>query len=212
MDLLIICSAPVFAWAGQQLLQRDDWSVHSQVITHVNTPQKLHDSPPTLLIVAPLNWEEMYAWLPVLLRDFRQSSWLIFTELRVAGLFAASLERIVCTITGYGTQPDELRGTVQSLREGVIICPPTALLTRFSQGILILPSGRQALPLTARELQCGCAISLGLTNHQAATVLSISEGTVKKHIHSLMHKLALSNREQLGELFRDALAPQWSTS
>jgi Bacterial regulatory proteins, luxR family len=50
-------------------------------------------------------------------------------------------------------------------------------------------------------------VSLGLSNRQISEVLHLGEATVKSHLHSLLNKLELSDREDLGLYFAQALAP-----
>jgi DNA-binding NarL/FixJ family response regulator len=51
--------------------------------------------------------------------------------------------------------------------------------------------------LTAREEQILAQLRLGKQNKQIAYDLSLSEGTVKVHIHNIMKKLGVSNRSQV---------------
>jgi DNA-binding NarL/FixJ family response regulator len=68
------------------------------------------------------------------------------------------------------------------------------------------PRGQSRLP-TSAELQCGCAVSLGLRNRQIAKHLHLAEATVKSHVHRLLRKLELSDRTELGGYLRSALTP-----
>jgi DNA-binding CsgD family transcriptional regulator len=56
--------------------------------------------------------------------------------------------------------------------------------------------------LTDREQQVVLLASTGLTNRQVARQLSICEGTVKLHLHSIYGKIAVSNRTPLAALAR----------
>lgn len=60
------------------------------------------------------------------------------------------------------------------------------------------PESRQAEPLlTPRELEIVRMISRGLRNRAIAEQLTISEGTVKIHLHNIYEKLAVSGRGEL---------------
>ncbi len=50
--------------------------------------------------------------------------------------------------------------------------------------------------LTARELEILRWLSMGLTNAEIAEKASITEGTVRGHVSTLIHKLGLENRAQ----------------
>lgn len=58
-------------------------------------------------------------------------------------------------------------------------------------------SGSTQGQLTAREAQILALLRLGKQNKQIAYDLSLSEGTVKVHIHNIMKKLRVSNRCQI---------------
>jgi NarL family two-component system response regulator LiaR len=51
-------------------------------------------------------------------------------------------------------------------------------------------------PLTERELETLRLIAQGLTNHEIAEKLTISERTVGKHVSNILDKLHLANRTQ----------------
>ena len=59
------------------------------------------------------------------------------------------------------------------------------------------PSSAVQRQLTAREEQILAQLRLGKQNKQIAYDLSLSEGTVKVHIHNIMKKLGVSNRSQV---------------
>lgn len=65
-----------------------------------------------------------------------------------------------------------------------------------------LPRGRSC-GLTVREAQVAELVTLGLSNLEIATVLSVEEDTVKKHVSRAMDKLGVRRRS--------ALAVTWAT-
>ena len=46
------------------------------------------------------------------------------------------------------------------------------------------------------ELQCGCAVSLGLCNRQISERLIVGEATVKTHVGNVLAKLGVRDRVQ----------------
>jgi two-component system, NarL family, nitrate/nitrite response regulator NarL len=50
--------------------------------------------------------------------------------------------------------------------------------------------------LTSREREVLQFIGQGLTNQEIAARLVVEVGTVKNHVHSILEKLNVSNREQ----------------
>jgi len=51
-------------------------------------------------------------------------------------------------------------------------------------------------PLTHRELEILSLVATGKTNQEIADLLYISSGTVRVHVHSILHKLDVSDRSQ----------------
>ena len=63
--------------------------------------------------------------------------------------------------------------------------------------------------LTRREIEVMLRVSDGLSNKEVGSQLNISEGTVKIHLHSIYHKVGISNRTSLANFaiaYRDRLA------
>jgi DNA-binding NarL/FixJ family response regulator len=63
--------------------------------------------------------------------------------------------------------------------------------------------------LTPREMEIMLKVAQGLTNSQVGHQLSISEGTVKMHLHSIYEKVGVSNRTSLANYaiaYRERLA------
>lgn len=58
------------------------------------------------------------------------------------------------------------------------------------------PGGAARLPLTTRELDVMHLLSTGRTNLQIGHALSVSEGTVRTHVSSILRKLDAANRAQ----------------
>lgn len=58
------------------------------------------------------------------------------------------------------------------------------------------PSGAADPGLSQRELEIMRLVSDGLTNKEIGSRLSITEGTVKNHVHNALHKLDMDNRIQ----------------
>jgi DNA-binding NarL/FixJ family response regulator len=58
------------------------------------------------------------------------------------------------------------------------------------------PSATTGPPITARELEILQLVAEGMSNKQIGRRLSITEGTVKNHVHNALEKLHLDNRIQ----------------
>jgi DNA-binding NarL/FixJ family response regulator len=84
--------------------------------------------------------------------------------------------------------------------ENVIVGMPRGMLEEAREG----SSG----VLSTRELEILLLAARGLSNHQIATRLNIAEGTVKRHLANIYHKMDVSSR---GEAARKALSEEWIT-
>jgi DNA-binding NarL/FixJ family response regulator len=108
---------------------------------------------------------------------------------------------------GYVLQDASAADVVTAIRavgRGEAICPPqyTRVLfdyiaVRTSQ----FPSSRarSSTGLTSREQQLIPLIERGLTNKQIAAHLSLSEQTVKNHVHRILGKLGVADRLEVSE-------------
>jgi DNA-binding NarL/FixJ family response regulator len=99
-------------------------------------------------------------------------------------------------------RPEQLYDLVRAvMRDETALSPQIAgrLLREFREhpgsGHVVSPeaSGPQ---LTHREIQVMQLVSDGLSNKEIGTQLSITEGTVKNHVHNALEKLQLENRIQ----------------
>jgi two-component system nitrate/nitrite response regulator NarL len=97
-------------------------------------------------------------------------------------------------------EPQQLHDILQGVRRGEapITAPLAAkILREFRQPV---PSTGQGYPateaLTAREMEVLGRVVEGDTNPEIAEALSITENTVKIHLHNILEKLHLRNRVQ----------------
>lgn len=76
---------------------------------------------------------------------------------------------------------------------------PVELMQRALETALRAESERRSLAedLTPRELEIVRHVAVGASNKRIARLLSISEGTVKTHLHSIFKKVGVTNRVQL---------------
>ncbi len=68
---------------------------------------------------------------------------------------------------------------------------------------LSAPQPAAAGKLTAREADVARSVALGLRNKEIAEKASISEGTVKMHLHNIYEKLGIGSRTELAIYVRD---------
>lgn len=101
----------------------------------------------------------------------------------------------------------EIVAAVRAVMNGGAVCPPELCqaLFRYVAGQRpSLPSFavKQQLGLTRREQQLVEMVSRGFTNKEIASQLSLSEQTVKNHIHRMLRKVGVSDRLQAVEICR----------
>ena len=53
---------------------------------------------------------------------------------------------------------------------------------------------RRAVSLTSRELQVLSLMATGMKNREISAALSITQGTVKIHVHNILGKLGVTSR------------------
>jgi two-component system, NarL family, response regulator len=83
---------------------------------------------------------------------------------------------------------DELIACIKAVHEGRTLIPP-AIAAKLAESI-------GAPPLTARELEVLGLVAEGKSNREIATLLFITEGTVKSHLSAILSKLDAADRTQ----------------
>lgn len=204
-QVLIVSGSPIIASALQGLLQEAPTPWQSRAVTNLDMPEPQTPQDASILLLAPQHWEEFRRWLPGLRREFARHPWLLLAEPRLAGMFLPYLEGQPCALVPLGASPEELWSRLEGLMDARGACLRHELLARFSPGWPAREgSGRLQIP-TPAELQCGCAVAMGLGNRQIAELLHLAETTVKSHVHHLRRKLRLNDRTELGGYVQNVL-------
>ena len=86
------------------------------------------------------------------------------------------------------------------LSENAVVGMPGKMLEATEEGVESV--------LTARELEILILAARGLSNHQIASSLRLSEATVKRHLANIYPKMGVASR---GEAAREALMREWIT-
>jgi DNA-binding NarL/FixJ family response regulator len=99
----------------------------------------------------------------------------------------------------------EVVSGVQAVARGQAVCPPQLcvdLFRAFSRQWPAVPNARIKIEfgLTRRQQQIVPLIAQGLTNKEIASLLSLSEQTVKNHIHGIMRRVGAGDRLQVIDL------------
>lgn len=107
---------------------------------------------------------------------------------------------------------EQLAAAIYSVMRGEAPCPPrlaAALLQRLSALAAQVPDQAEEAGLTARELEIATLVAEGLSNKEIARRLHITLATVKNHVHSILNKLQVTRRADVGERLRaTGLAPE----
>lgn len=132
------------------------------------------------------------------------------TDTPIAALGARSDDALAWAgsgASGYisrGETLERLPERVQSLIRGELECPSSVVAELFRKvaTLGVRDDFDPADVLTPREREVAQLIALELSNKEIGVRLSISETTVKCHVHSCCKKTAVKNRHQLGRWWR----------
>ena len=99
----------------------------------------------------------------------------------------------------------EVATAIREVAAGNAVCPPSLCMALFRQvfhhsSVVHNVSWNSDLGLSGRELQMVELLRLRLTNKEIAQRLSLSEQTVKNHVHRVLRKTGASNRFSVVEL------------
>ena len=108
---------------------------------------------------------------------------------------------------------DTLVSRIHSAARGEVIISPemtAQIIKRISQislryrrnGLSAVSNQNQLQSLSSREKQVLDLLSQGHTNDEIAQQLFITCGTVKNHVHHILKKLNVTNREQATSIYR----------
>jgi DNA-binding NarL/FixJ family response regulator len=100
---------------------------------------------------------------------------------------------------------EQLAAVIYGVMRGEAFCPPrlaAALLQRLSVLAAQVPEQAGEAALTARELEIAMLVAQGLSNKEIARHLHITLATVKNHVHSILNKLQVTRRADVGQRLR----------
>lgn len=202
--VLLVDDQPLFRTAIASLINaQDDFTVVGEAENGLIAVERAHELRPDLVV--------MDVEMPVM--DGVEATRLLTEQLpgiRIVMLTVSDSEEHLFDAVRNGAsgyllkdlRPDQLYDMLRSVMRGETpISPGVAglLLSEVRSGnwtAVEAPSAAQGPPITQRELEILQLVAEGLSNKQIGRRLSITEGTVKNHVHNALEKLHLDNRIQ----------------
>jgi two-component system nitrate/nitrite response regulator NarL len=122
----------------------------------------------------------------------------------VLGTEKESLECIEAGASGYvlpESRPEDLVETIQIVHRGEATCPPDMIARLFERVAslhtqLKMAQENELSSLTHRELEVLQLVTEGMSNKEIATHLKLELQTVKNHVHNILEKLRVRNRQE----------------
>lgn len=119
---------------------------------------------------------------------------------------AEAIEAIQLGVNGLvlkESAPRQLLQCIESVRAGERWIDPEATQRALEYATSQQTHGPSDGPLTPRERDLVRLVTLGLRNKEIAAEMSITEGTVKMHLHNIYEKLGIGSRTELAMYARD---------
>ena len=202
--VLLVDDQPLFRTAIASLINaQDDFTVVGEAENGLIAVERAHELKPDLIV--------MDVEMPVM--DGVEATRLLheqLPEIKIVMLTVSESDEHLFQAIRNGAQgyllkdlrPEQLFDMLRSVMRGETpISPAVAglLLSEIRNGTLTTvdaPTATPAPPITARELEILQLVADGMSNRQIGHRLSITEGTVKNHVHNALEKLGLDNRIQ----------------
>jgi DNA-binding NarL/FixJ family response regulator len=110
--------------------------------------------------------------------------------------------------TGYVLKSSSSRYLIATVRAAAFDPKARNVVVGMPRELLEEAEGGAEGVISARELEILLLAARGLSNRQIATRVHIAEGTVKRHLSNVYHKMEVNSR---GEAVRQALLNEWIT-
>ena len=202
--VLLVDDQPLFRTAISSLINaQDDFTVVGEAENGLIAVERAHELKPDLIV--------MDVEMPVM--DGVEATRLLTEQMpgiKIVMLTVSDSEEHLFDAVRNGAsgyllkdlRPDQLYDMLRSVMRGETpISPAVAglLVSEVRSGNwtpVEAPSAVTGPPVTARELEILQLVAEGMSNKQIGRRLSITEGTVKNHVHNALEKLHLDNRIQ----------------
>jgi DNA-binding NarL/FixJ family response regulator len=121
----------------------------------------------------------------------------------------AFLRAVRTGVSGYllhEASPADLIAAIRAVARCEAVCPSQFCKSLFDAlarvGEFIPSVQKMALRLTRRQQELFTMVARGLTNKEIASLLNLSEQTVKNHIHRMLRKIGANDRSEVIQLAR----------
>ena len=121
------------------------------------------------------------------------------------------LEAVKLGVSGYllnGASSEDIISAVRGVVQGEAVCPAKLCMSLFQyvareqKSVLADQEACLKAGLTFRQRQLMSLVAKGMTNKEIAASLSLSEFTVKNHIHRIMKQIEAETRHEAVDLMR----------
>ncbi len=203
VEILIADVHASIAKAIQLALEREHGL---RVVGRAGTVQELlnlvEKSPPNVLLLdSDLGHGDAIDLICTLRDEYPQIRVLLFTGAYSEEVVLRSLNAGAWGCLSKDEQFEVLLKAIQALSQGEIWAPRRLLSQAFVEGLVgKLCQEGSTQSLTTREQEICHHVARGETNREIASKLSITEKTVKSHLHRIFHKLNVHHRVDLAML------------
>lgn len=202
--LLVADDHPIVLDGIHALVQKTDIQIVARCRNGEQVMEELVRSRPDLLL---LDVEMPKMTGLQVLRTLREQGNAIPIILLTASLTSAeAIEAIHLSVNGLvlkESAPFQLLQCIESVRAGERWIDPEATLRALRHASNQEQTSTRISPLTPRELDLVRLVVSGLRNKEIAAEMSITEGTVKMHLHNIYEKLEIGSRTELALYARD---------
>lgn len=141
------------------------------------------------------------------LTEGEKPGWVLVAMQDDPKTFLAAVRRGVLGYVLQEAAAVDVIAAVRGVARGEAVCPPRLTRVLFecvSCQKSRAPGGAGAqFGLTRREQQLVPLVGQGLTNKEIAAELSLSEQTIKSHIHRILRKVGVEDRSAILDAFKD---------
>jgi DNA-binding NarL/FixJ family response regulator len=180
------------------LARREDMTVVAALSGQDATVERIREAAVDVVII-DVQTSDLLQFVPVVRRECPSVKVVAFAvEAREDSLVTCAEVGVAGYVT-CNADVDLLVHVIQTVVHHEFVCPPSVaetLVRRLAKRGHRVDAADEE-PLTGRERQILALICEGLSNKEIAQVCSISEATVKNHVHHLLEKHKLRTRGQL---------------